>query len=186
MSRYHSALRPPSAAPRLDRHEGPSGVAFVHDLTVGVLPPEFDDCDVLYSDLPWRAGFERFNRRARLSDQRTHGEFIDAVNRIVAETTVPAYLVAGKNEGRWLAPTDVQLPLSLNGAKAVCYSYRSEIPDVGDATSLLHWLAGRYSTVGDFCCGYGRSGRIFVEHGKRYVLSDVNATCVGVIAGWAT
>ncbi len=30
--------------------------------------------------------------------------------------------------------------------------------------------------------GYGRAGRIFYEAGKRFVMSDYNASCIGHIA----
>jgi hypothetical protein len=46
---------------------------------------------------------------------------------------------------------------------------------------LLHYVARYHSCIGDFCCGYGQSARIFRSEGKQFVCSDFNASCIGFI-----
>lgn len=47
---------------------------------------------------------------------------------------------------------------------------------------VLALLARKYKKVGDWCCGYGYSGRVFLSQGREAVLSDYNAKCIGYIA----
>jgi 2-polyprenyl-3-methyl-5-hydroxy-6-metoxy-1,4-benzoquinol methylase len=52
----------------------------------------------------------------------------------------------------------------------------------GTDIEVIGHLARRYARVGDFCCGYGRTLRLFARHGKRFTGSDYNARCIGYIA----
>ena len=60
--------------------------------------------------------------------------------------------------------------------------------DAGDASKIPGELAARYSCIGDFCCGYGRTAKRFNEAGKRFVVSDYNPAWIGYMAkewqGW--
>lgn len=183
---YHGAHRPPVDAPAVRRWEGGGCVAFVHDLmSAPTLPGEYAGCDILVADLPWQAGFETFNKRAGLDGGRTYASFMARVAEIVEATTVPLYLVTGRHALSRLPAPDVVLPMRLNEDEAVAYGYRpgSEAEGAYGVThEFLYALAQRYSVGGDFCCGYGRTGRFFLRSGKRAVLSDFNQWCVGYIA----
>ncbi len=186
-STYHSAHRPPHDAPELDRWEGPSCLAFVHDLMSSPsLPPEFDVCDVLSAEIPWQRGFGTFNERAQVSDDRTYGQFLGRVSEIVAAESRPVYLLTGRHALGRLPEPDSIADTMLNEWEAVILGYRPD-PQIAAGTfgvtqELYHALAQRYETAGDFCCGYGRTGRFFLRSGKRAVLSDFNPQCVGYIA----
>jgi hypothetical protein len=186
---YHSALHPAIFAERVARVEHPNGsIAMVHDVMDG-LPEEMNDCDVLYADLPWRDGFGRFNRRAGVRDDRTYPALMRAVSEALNASSAAAVMVTGKHAKRLLPPADAEVPVTLNGGPSVAYVYRMEaLPMPGPnreylpARDLLAFLADRYDRVGDFCCGYGRSGRTFIGAGKTAVLSDLNPMCIGMIA----
>ena len=47
---------------------------------------------------------------------------------------------------------------------------------------IMRSLAIRFNYVGDFCAGYGNTCRIFKEHGKSFIASDINPKCVYYIA----
>jgi len=180
---YHTALKGEriSAVPRM-RVESPAGVSFVHDLLGGPLPDEYAACDVFYADLPWPAGFAEFERRAGLAPGRSYGEFMAAVARIIRTIRKPVLLAAGKQALRHLASPAAVLSSKLNGAACVVIMFHANIqPACSDTVALLGWLAERYGCIGDFCCGYGRAGRIFAERGKRFVMSDYNPECIGYI-----
>ncbi len=157
-------------------------------MTSGPLPPEYKACDVLYTDLPWRPGFEEFNRRAGV-EGREYQEFLAAVSRIVNDFPGPVVLVTGKHARRDLPAPDHVMKSRLNGAPCIALSYRLDPakfcinPEFCfcDVEMFLTWLAERFECVGDFCCGYGRVGRIFQEYGRRWVMSDFNPTCIGYI-----
>ena len=180
---YHTALKSEriSAAQRT-RVEMPAGVAFVHDLLRGPLPDEYAACDVFYADLPWPAGFAEFERRAGLAPGRSYGEFMAAVSRIINTVPRPILLTAGKLALRHLPKPAAIVSSKLNGAACLVMTYHLGIvPDCADTVALLEWLAERFQCIGDFCCGYGRAGRIFAKHGKRFVMSDYNSECIGYI-----
>lgn len=189
---YHGAHDPIVDAPAIDRWEGERCVAFVHDiLAADTLPADYNVCDVLVTDLPWQRGYETFNDRAGVVDDRTYATFMQRVAELVEATTIPAYLITGKHALPKLPGPDITLPMMLNEWEAVAISYRpgTEVDGrYGVAPEFLHALAQRYETAGDFCAGYGRTARFFLRSGKRAVLSDFNPHCVGYIAenapGW--
>lgn len=183
---YHSGHKAPVVAAPVRRWESPSCTAFVHDLmTSPALPGEFDDCDVLVTDLPWQVGYQTFNDRAGVADDRTYGTFMDRVSEIVESTTCPLYLVTGRHALPKLPEPDAVLPMRLNEDDAVAVAYRpgpEADKSYGVAPEFLHALAQRYQLAGDFCCGYGRTARFFLRSGQRAVLSDFNPNCIGYIA----
>jgi hypothetical protein len=178
---YHTALkgRETYAAPKRTV-ETQAGVAFVHDIRVG-LPLAYMGCDVLYADLPWRAGFAEFEKRAGEPAGASYAEFLKAVGEIVQADGRLIILVTGPHARSLLPLEDQRLDLLLNGNPAIAAAYHGTIPWVNNTIDLLHCLADTYRCIGDFCCGYGRAGRIFAEHGKRFVMSDYNAQCIGYI-----
>lgn len=191
---YHSANRAPlrpTPAP-VSGCSSRSGVAFVHDVMAGELPDAYLACDVLYADLPWKSGFDEFNRRASIDDGRTYTDFLIAVDDQVREMGRPAVLTTGKHAIGVLQP-DATAPVALswlNMQAGTAALYGIDLPGNADGSittthSLLHSLARRYGCVGDFCCGYGLTGRVFAAARKRYVLSDHNPACIGLIASSA-
>lgn len=192
---YHSAHRPVQDAPPMQRWEGADCLAFVHDLmSMPGLPAQFDACDVLTAEIPWQRGFATFNERAGVEDERTYHGFLGRVSEIVVAATVPVYLITGRHALPRLPAPDTITDTRLNEWDAVILGYRPD-PAIGGTTfgvvqEMLHRLSQRYDVAGDFCCGYGRTGRIFLRSGKRAVLSDFNASCVGYIAehapGWVS
>jgi hypothetical protein len=167
-------------------------VAFTHDLlTDGPLPADYEHADVLVSDLPWRVGFDTFNQRAGITDDRTYGECMAAVAELVEGTAVPVYLVTGKHALAYLPEPATTLPMMLNQDEAIAICYRPG--DEADGRYRNTWefldaLARRYGTAGDPCCGYGRTARVFLQAGRSAVVSDMNPLCIGYIAehagGW--
>jgi len=192
---YHTAHKPPlkgqRPADRFDStgmHKGRIA-AFVHDIATGTLPADYLRCDVLVTDLPWRNGFDEFNRRAGADDGRSYPEFMRAVSAIVSAATVPTWLITGKHALSYLPKPDITLPMMLNQDEALAIGYRpgpEAFGNYGDSREFLHALTETYDCAGDFCCGYGRTGRFFLRAGKRAVLSDINAQCVGYVSERAT
>lgn len=189
-SDYHSAhKRPLNGLPELDRWDSPDLTAMVHDILSAPLPAEFETCDVLVADLPWQKGFAEFNQRAGVTDGRSYREFMRAVSTIVETATAPVYLITGRHALPTLPTPDALLPMMLNEdtAIAICYRPGDEAAgSYGVAPEFLHALAQRYQRAGDFCCGYGRTGRMFLRSRKQAVLSDFNPHCIGYIAEHAS
>jgi hypothetical protein len=141
---------------------------------------------VFYSDLPWYTnfGFQRFNDRAAVYDGRTYQQFMDAITAILTTVQVPTMFVTGHHAKPHLPPPTYKFPLHLNEYPAVayCYHFDGKPPVAKSAAAVLHEMADRFACVGDYCCGYGTAGRIFAQHGKRFVMSDFNPQCIGAFA----
>jgi hypothetical protein len=184
---YHSALHAAlKHTPRQYVSAGQS-VAMAHDLmSSSRLPPEFDGCDVFYTDLPWKDGFAEFDKRANVEDGRTYSTFMARVAEIIRGLSVPVVIVAGKRAVPLLPQPRFVLPTKLNGAPAMAIVYGDIQPwEPGrPAWDILASLSQSYGCIGDFCCGYGRSAKVFADAGKRFVVSDYNAECIGAIGNW--
>lgn len=188
-SGYHSVYLPPAGVRPRQRWEGRDGsLAMVHDVLAGPLPDAYEDCDLLYADLPWRAGFPSYNQRAGVDDTRTYRQFLEAVTGVVRAARRPVVLVTGRHALSHL-PTPTQiLPVTMPvlGQAAVTLLYNLVVADPWTTTTdALERLAGMYRRVGDFCCGYGASANAFVQVGRTFVVSDYNPECVGYVAAHA-
>lgn len=177
---YHSALSKPLRLSPVSRVEAHGCIAFVHDIFSGRLPQEYRNCDLFYADLPWRAGFRKFEQRA--GTEHDYQEFMSAVNRVISGFP-RGILVCGKTELLYLHPDRTQ-PAILNGASAVAAIYGDLKVSGAETWEILSECALTYNVIGDFLCGYGRAGWIFYSQGKRFVMSDHNAQCIGYIASW--
>jgi hypothetical protein len=190
---YHSVhLEAEPAQPRNWWTDGTSA-AFVRDITRGALPDEYASCDVLYSDLPWRSGYARYQARAGANRSAVSWDyFMGAVSGLLGNWTKPAVIVTGAHARHALPPASQELPVRMPVAgrqQAIAYIYNAGFTVEWDGTEeLLAYLAARFNRVGDFCAGYGRAPRAFVRGGGSFVASDINPLCIGYIAeraaGW--
>jgi hypothetical protein len=180
---YHSALgdRQEQDVPGVDRFELEDSVAFVHDIfDAELLPAEYAACDVLYLEPPWRDGFGLYERRTG-NDGRNWNDLMRRAGELIVNSSLPAVVTIS----RWtpMPEPDYRLDGRQNELPCSFWIYG----DVGSAlpvqdVDLVAVLARDFERVGDFFCGYGRSARIFAQHGKRFTVSDYNARCIGYIA----
>tara|TARA_Y100000310_G_scaffold140706_1_gene140121 strand:- start:2547 stop:2999 length:453 start_codon:yes stop_codon:yes gene_type:complete len=143
------------------------------------------ECDVIFADMPWRPGYDEFNRRAGSSlGHPPWPEFVQNVSRLVANIEAPVVLLWGKHAERYMLPSEWQRPVESNGRPAILHGWRLDRfgADGMDRLDIVRLLAHRYDCLGDFCCGYGETGYIATQLGKRFVMSDFNALCIGHIA----
>lgn len=183
---YHSVHLPPEAAKPRERWSDGRSVAFRYDLTAGPLPAEYETCDVLYADLPWRSGYERYLARAGITTGPSWQVFMDHVAGIIRDWHKPAVLVTGAHARSHLPPAAQELPVRMPVASrqpAIAYVYGAGFVPAWDGTDeLLGYLAARFGRVGDFCAGYGWAARAFATAGGSFVASDANPRCIGYIA----
>lgn len=187
MSRwYYSALKSKrvdvAQFPAAQRVESSNGVAFQSDfMTWQTLPDEYNDCDLLYIEPPWLHGmpwfYEQVGQRAAMP---AYSAFLAHVNRFLH--LKPTCVITGKTALRHLdSPTSI-CETELNGGHVIAAGYGVTLPsECATTIELLNGLAERYDCVGDFMCGLGRTGLQFADAGKRFVMSDINARCIGGI-----
>jgi hypothetical protein len=185
---YHTALlsgHVEDVEPRDHWAEG-GDEAFVHDLLSGPLPKPYRRCDLLYAEVPWPHGFDRFEERAGVEEaQRTWVDLMSAFIEGALNLNAPLVFVTNRAHHLELPQPNRKVPGRLNGAHAMLWCYDIEVPGGnvnGSDLQLLDWLARRHECIGDPMCGYGRAGRVFSRRGKHFVMSDYNPNCIGYIA----
>jgi len=182
---YHSALKNEiNSQEECSYHKFKDGsVALRHNVVKGVLPKEYNNADVFYCEIAWKGGIERFNKRA--SQKSSFLEFMNGINSVVKSIgNKPVIIVAGVTEGRFLSKNYKVIEGKLNGSKCKLYCYNIKLSrayDGKDVKDVLFLLSMQYNCIGDFTCGYGRSGRIFRENGKKFIMSDYNGKCINYI-----
>jgi hypothetical protein len=183
---YHTALGQGrlEAAESVQAWRAGNNEAFVHDLLSGPLPDAYARADVLFSDVPWPAGFERFESRAGINGNhgtRVWSQLITTYVREARRLEIPLVFSTNRSKHWELPQPDAKLPSRLNGAHCALWTYGLDIQG-GDVMNVLRELACRYDVVGDPMCGYGRTGRVFAQASKHFVMSDYNPYCIGYIA----
>ena len=182
MTEYFSALRDPATEwPSLSFHKGERGDSFQADISKGI-PAAMYKADIWYAEPPWRHGFHKFADRARVSQQMSYEQMLEILKVAIKGSGIPTVLVTGRHAINKLDAEDVAM-IKLNGYVAVAGLWGvAAWNDVPDTVEVLSRLAEQYKCIGDFCCGYGKAGRIFAEAGRRYIMSDLNPQCIGYIA----
>ncbi len=166
-----------------------------HDLADGI-PAEFETCDVIYSEPPWPAGYSKFHDRVGVTPRYTYAEWLSRLNADLDRLGKPWVMLAGKPMHRYLTYdrlVTVKLYTRRKHTGEFTLAVRGDVGDLGgaegsDTPAVIRQLAARFNRVGDPCCGYGRTGKIFREFKKSFVMSDVSAECIGYIAdqnGWS-
>lgn len=181
---YHSALSDDlKGIQEIEGVKFPDGsIAFAHDIVNDepILPLDYEKCDVLYSELAWISGYEKFNKRA--GRKSSFDGYVKSINEIIYSRLVPVIIVIGKSMLKYFSEPTQQIHTKLNGYPSIACVYNAEYDVQPETTEdLLEYLATQYKVIGDFCCGYGLSGKIFIKHGKKFVMSDHNKKCIGYI-----
>jgi len=182
---YHTALFDPQVEPA-PREYWAAGrnYAFVHDLSDGI-PPEFGEADLIYAEVPWKDGFHTFGERAGVRQKVSYAEWAFRLSAGLIRLGKPFVLVGGAAMSRHMA-WEWFRRVDLNGSVSAAIGAGLPPPpdEIRDAETLILHLAGNplFLTVGDPCCGFGRTLRIFMQAGKFAIGSDLNPRCIGYIA----
>ena len=180
---YHTALKRGALANAepCQRVTVGNSIAFQHDI-MDAWPDEYAAADVLYSEIPWRAGFPVFERRAGVENPPTYQEFLQRINEIIATVDVPVVITGGQSMLTTLTKPDHVYDTRLEGNRCLLFAYGVPLRETETTTSAIAGLAGRFNTIGDFACGYGQTAIGAAAANKSFVVSDNNASCIGYIA----
>jgi len=191
---YHSGLKNSGiVVPDLVFRSGttilPNGIALVHDISTGTLPEAFSECDAIYSEMPWRAGYDEFNNRAGMNNAIPFNEFINKVNAVIAQLEIPIFLVWSKTLKNRVAPDAYIQPVTLHKQPAVIFAWNVDGFDLPfEWPDYVQAICKKYNCIGDWCCGYGSTAYYAHQEKKRTVASDVNRNCINYLAdesqGW--
>lgn len=184
---YHSAHLPiKGAPPALSGWSNEHGTAFVHDLmSSDALPAAYAAADVIYTEPPWKQGFDVFNERAGVADGRTYEQFMRHIDALLSGSKIPVMVVTGKIGAKFMPNAERQRGIWLSGPSldARLVSYGPSVVKVAPTSAdLLRTIALEFHCGGDFCAGYGRTVKAFVSRGQRFVASDYSAEAIGYIA----
>jgi hypothetical protein len=178
---YHSALHDPiEVNGSLDYFEKDGNVALVNNVLDGI-PSVFNKCDILYSEISWIDGLDKFNKRANSSLDFT--QYITAINSIIRNSKVPTIIIGSIKILSKIEKPHQILETKINGANAKAFVYNYDFDGMhSTTTSIILNIASKFNCVGDFCCGYGNTGRIFKKMNKKFVMSDYNSKCIKFIS----
>jgi hypothetical protein len=182
---YHTALSEKKrdvAAEPLTRWEDCRGLAFVHDISSGVIPVEYNQADVFYSEPAWRHGYKKFMENLAVKPIGGYEDYLSTQLHFIQESKVHAFLVIGKSLLKRCDPEHAR-PITLRGGNAVLAVWNTTFTkNIEQCDRLIDYLASTYNCLVDPSCGYGNAARRFHRNGKRFVATDINPICIGVIA----
>lgn len=158
-------------------------IAMAHSIESCTLPPAYARCDVLYTEPPWEHGYDIFNNNAH-EKGTSYKEFMEKINIIVRNENKPTVIIIGKKYVKLLDTPAGLISVELNGYPALALFYNMQPVNAETNIELIEKLSQAFDCVGDFCCGYGNTGRIFFENRKSFVMSDVNPRCIGFIKNY--
>lgn len=140
----------------------------------------FKKCDVIYSEIAWRHGMTKFNRRTKIDV--AWDDYMNGVGYIIKTLKKPTFIIAGKQASKYFPSAQSATPITINGGDALVYVFNSErLVREKSSEELIVSLSKEYNMVGDFSCGYGRVGLAFTNNGRRFIMSDYNRECIGYI-----
>jgi hypothetical protein len=183
----HSALKNHNKVPSNPFSHRDRGAVFQWDAYgKAALPESYSSVDVLFAALPWPTGWKVFEERAgAVSGERSYAGFIRSVVEMTQATSLPAFYVTAKPSLKWFPSSWWRFPVGLFGSTVDLVGTEPLPGAEGEMkiTDFIAVLAKRFDCVGDFCCGYGQTGRIFAECGKTFVMSDYNDECIRYLRG---
>lgn len=182
---YHSALSKgqlETATPL----EGPvqddrGNWALVWDVNDRTPPDQFYECDLIYAEPSWPAGLAAFDERAGV-ETPGYAHYADSLRIIVEKLKKPTAMFISSRALRRMPMPDLTFDADLNGNLTPIAFWNGAFATGSSNKDIIRDFAKRHNRVGDFCCGYGTTGRLFSEAGKRFVMSDYNALCAGYVA----
>ncbi len=178
--KYHSALQREHFSKEETQYTFDGNSALYHDISNN-LPTQFNKCDVLYSEIAWSSGHKKFNNRAE--SNTSYLNYISGIYRLIMTNQKPILIIGGKKDLRLLPQNYNQIiDTKINGGVAYLAVYNFVYAGPTDNNfEVVKFLAKAFNCVGDFCCGYGNTSKIFYEAGKNFVVSDYNKKCIGYI-----
>lgn len=182
---YHSAIDwTEYDYPSVNRFEELNGTSFVWDL-IGPTPKEYLVCDAFYAEPPFPLGYKVFGERANTEQRQTYKQFMKRCSDMFLMR--PGVMISGLAGLKYVRnPAHVQkIRLWDNKIDVLALWYGLEPKkDYTNAEEIVDALCIDYDfdLIGDFCCGYGRTGEQVVRNGKRYVMSDIGPKCIGYIS----
>lgn len=173
----------------IDSFTLPAGSTAMTRSVFDLLPEESANCDILYAEPAWRAGYVTFNARAGLAQlppSQSYESYLAALETIVNSFAPrPSFMCIGKSMAKRLSP-HWTAPTSLHGGSALIagwnYDKKSIPHSIGNSVELIDHLATKFNFIYDPCCGYGNACVAFFRAGKRFLGCDINRKCVGVLA----
>jgi hypothetical protein len=182
---YHTALSAKKndvAASPVPRWNDTRGLAFVHDISSGVIPSEYEQADVFYSEPAWRHGYQKFAAASEVKPLGDYDDYLSTQLKFINDSGIPSFLVIAQSMIERCNPRHAH-PVKLRGGDAVLAVWNTTLNvKVDECDRVIDHLSATYDCVVDPSCGYGNVSRWFHRNGKKFIATDINPVCIGVIA----
>jgi len=184
---YHSAAKTPyienfkqRGKPR-DYYKDNNINAFIFNVETDNIPKEFYKAEFVYLDLPYRKGYNEFNKRAKKKG-KGYNYLANRTLEIVKELNLPFYIIAQKNTIKELKEyKQYELGFSVHNGMTTCLYSNDNKLKAKDTDELLKKLFIKYDLGLDFMCGYGNTGKYAIANKKKAILTDFNKKCIGYL-----
>lgn len=174
--KYHSALKDELDLKELDFYKKENKIVFKHDINDGV-HKLFYNADCIYIEPAWRAGYEKFLKRAGTTSCSFNG-YLDNIKNTIRKLEKPAFVVAGKHMLKRLDADSVK-EIKLHGYSSYLCIYNYDVNyEFNTNYDVIKWVSNEFDCVLDFCCGYGNTLMGF----DKFIASDINGKCVYYVA----
>lgn len=156
---------------------------FNHNMCDIETPSEFELADVMYAEISWEHGFDKF--REKYPFEGTYKDYIFNMAILIKELNIPAFIPCGKSAFNKLNQ------IVGNGTLLGDYKLRStgsllavfnvdnpqEYENVKTVEELFELLKDQYDCVLDVSSGYGQHLLQF----KQFIATDINNYCLGYL-----
>ncbi len=155
-----------------------SNIIFKHDLTAGI-PKIYNKCDLLYTEPSWLVGYKIFCKRANMVPYGDYKKYISMLSNLTyGKKTI--VMIIGKSAIKNMNQNYSKIRVKMNNYWETAYGWNIDLSKYNESKSFefIKQLSNDYNNVGDFCCGFGNTGRIFKENGKNFIMSDISGEVV--------
>jgi len=189
MKMYHSALKEELFFPKkiISFYEKKGNSTFILNTVKDFEKiKEIKKIDLIYSEPAWEKGYKEFLNRSEDKSNSNYSEYLNSISNIILDKTIPIILIIGKHAIKKLPIFNSFLNIKLHGYLTQVYGWNIDLSIYKNKFKtnydLIKLLSKDFNNVWDFSCGYGNTGKIFIENNKNCILTDINKKNITYIA----
>ena len=156
-------------------------IVFKYDINNG-FSKIFQDCDCVYIEPAWKHGFVEFNKRSSTKNNVSFEQYNKNILNIIKKLKKPTAAIISKTLINFFSP-DYIIDTKIHNYDCKCalWNFNLDFNKYKNNFLIIEEMSSKFSTVLDFCCGYGNTASIFYKKNKNFICSDYNGKCINYI-----